>query len=154
MNYAGMVDVELHPGESAESFRRKLLERLAENADTGYPAILDGLRYLPLSWIDLLSGRTPRNYLRRNLIETVLISNLGVISPAALSCALFRPESYYCLPVMGNSHITLASCGARLNVVVGMPAVYGSDGRLEHFLALLREELGRDDRGARATGTS
>lgn len=148
MNYAGMVYVELNSGETAADFRRKLRERLAQNAETGYPAILDGVRYLPPSWVDRLSGRTPRNYLRRKLIETVLISNLGLVSPAALSCAQFRPQDYYCLPVMGNSHITLATCGSHLNIVVGMPAVYGSEGRLERFMGLLREALATSAHGA------
>jgi hypothetical protein len=35
--------------------------------------------------------------------------------------------------------MTLTANGKHLNFVVGMPAVYASDGRLERFIDLLRE---------------
>jgi hypothetical protein len=43
-----------------------------------------------------------------------------------------------------------------LNLVVGMPAVYASAGRLERFIAFLREELRVDTRavGRSAGATS
>jgi hypothetical protein len=43
---------------------------------------------------------------------------------------------------MGNSFIALSMSGENLNIVVGMPAVYASEGRLERFLDLLQEEFG------------
>jgi hypothetical protein len=52
---------------------------------------------------------------------------------------------------MGNSFITMSTCGDHLNLLVGMPAVYASAGRLERFMERLREELGRDTRGIRAS---
>jgi hypothetical protein len=73
------------------------------------------------------------------LLETVLITNLGVIDMAPLSCAQFAPDNYYSLPVMGNSFISLSANGRHLNIVVGMPAVYASEGRLERFVDLLGE---------------
>jgi hypothetical protein len=86
-----------------------------------------------------VTGRTPESYLRRKLLETVLVTNLGVIDMAPLSCAQFAPDNYYSLPVMGNSFISLSANGRHLNFVVGMPAVYASEGRLERFMGLLRE---------------
>jgi hypothetical protein len=91
-----------------------------------------------------MTGRTPKNYLRRNLLETVLITNLGVIDMAPLTCPQFEPYNYYSLPVMGNSFISLSATGRHLNMVVGMPAIYASADRLEHFLDLLREEFSAD----------
>jgi hypothetical protein len=91
-----------------------------------------------------MTGRTPKNYLRRKLLETVLITNLGVIDLAPLTCPQFEPSNYYSLPVMGNSFISLSASSRHLNMVVGMPAVYASAGRLEHFLDLLREEFSAD----------
>jgi hypothetical protein len=105
---------------------------------------LESIRYLPLTWLDRLTGRTPENYLRRKLIETILVSNLGTIDVSALSCAQFRATNYYCPPVLGNSFITMSTCGDHLNLFVGMPAVYASAGRLEKFMERLRDELGRD----------
>jgi hypothetical protein len=91
-----------------------------------------------------MTGRTPKNYLRRKLLETVLITNLGVIDLVPLTCSQFEPHNYYSLPVMGNSFISLSASSRHLNMVVGMPAVYASAGRLEHFLDLLREEFSAD----------
>lgn len=142
MNFSGLLHVELTPGETAEDFRRKLRDGLAQNRDAACPRVAECIRYLPFGWIDRLTGRTPRNYLRRRLLETVLITNLGVIDLGPLSCAQFEPHNSYCLPVMGNSFISLSTSGRHLNIVVGMPAVYASAGRLERFLERLREELG------------
>jgi hypothetical protein len=47
---------------------------------------------------------------------------------------------------MGNSFMTLTANGRHLNLVVGMPAVYASEGRLERFIDLLREEFNRIER--------
>jgi hypothetical protein len=141
MNFSGLLHVGMIPGETADDFRRKVREGLEQNRDAACPAVVECIRYLSFGWIDRLTGRTPGNYLRRKLMETVLITNLGVIDMAPLSCAQFKPDNYYCLPVMGNSFIGLSASGAHLNIVVGMPAVYASGGRLERFLELLREEF-------------
>jgi hypothetical protein len=157
MNFSSMFHVEMIPGETADDFRRKVREYLGQNRDAAYPAVAEFIRYLSFGLIDRVSGRTPENYLRRKLLETAVITNLGVIDMAPLTCAQFEPDNYYCLPVMGNSFIVLSACGRHLNIVVGMPAVYASGGRLEHFLDLLREEFSPDasngvGRGARARG--
>jgi hypothetical protein len=148
MNFTGLLHVDMKPGETAEDFRRKVRDGLAHNRDAACPKAAECIRYLPFEWIDRLTGRTPENYLRRKLLETVLITNLGVIDMSTLTCARFQPRNYYCLPVMGNSFIALINSGQNLNIVVGMPAVYASEGRLERFLDLLREEFGEDAQGA------
>jgi hypothetical protein len=139
MNFSGVLHVEMLPGETADDFRHKLREALEQNRDVSYPAVVECIRYLPFPFIDRVTGRTPESYLRRKLLETVLVTNLGVIDMAPLSCAQFAPDNYYSLPVMGNSFISLSANGRHLNFVVGMPAVYASEGRLERFMGLLRE---------------
>jgi hypothetical protein len=139
MNFSGLLHVGMLPGETAEEFRRKVREALEQNRDVSYPAVAECIRYLSFPFIDRVTGRTSKSYLRRKLLETVLITNLGVIDMAPLSCAQFAPDNYYSLPVMGNAFITLSANGRHLNFVVGMPAVHASEGRLERFVALLRE---------------
>lgn len=144
MNFSGLLHVEMAPGETAEEFRRKVRTGLERNRDAAFPAVAECIRYLSFGWFDQMTGRTPKNYLRRNLLETVLITNLGVIDMAPLTCPRFEPYNYYSLPVMGNSFISLSATGRHLNMVVGMPAIYASADRLEHFLDLLREEFSAD----------
>jgi hypothetical protein len=146
MNFSGVLHVGMLPGETADDFRRKLREALDRNRDVSYPAVVECIRYLPLPFIDRVTGRTPASYLRRKLLETVLITNLGLVDMAALSCAQFLADNYYSLPVMGNSFISLSANERHLNIVVGMPAVYASGGRLERFLDLLREEFSGTER--------
>jgi hypothetical protein len=141
MNFSGLLHVGVLPGETADDFRRKVREALEQNRDVSYPAVAECIRYLSFPFIDRVTGRTSESYLRRKLLETVLITNLGVIDMAPLSCAQFAPDNYYSLPVMGNSFISLSANGRHLNCVVGMPAVYASEGRLERFIDLLREAL-------------
>lgn len=142
MNFSGLLYVDMTPGETVDDFRRKIREGLAQNRHAACPKVAECIRYLPFGWIDRLTGRTPENYLQRRLVETVLITNLGAVDLGPLSCAQFEPYNYYCLPLMGNSFISLSASGRYLNIVVGMPAVYASAGRLERFLDLLREEFG------------
>jgi hypothetical protein len=139
MNFSGLLHVGMLPEETADDFRRKVHEALEQNRDVSYPAVAECIRYLSFPFIDRVTGRTSESYLRRKLLETVLITNLGVIDMAPLSCAQFAPDNYYSLPVMGNSFMTLTANGRHLNFVVGMPAVYASEGRLERFIDLLRE---------------
>jgi hypothetical protein len=142
MNYTGLLHVGMKPGEAADDFRRKVREGLAQNREATCPKVAELIRCLPFEWLDRLTGRTSANYLRRKLLETVLITNLGLIDMDTLTCARFQPHNYYCLPVMGNSFIALSMSGENLNIVVGMPAVYASEGRFERFLDLLQEEFG------------
>jgi hypothetical protein len=144
MNFSGLLHVGMNSGETADDFRRKVREGLDQNRDAAYPAVAECIRYLPFGWLDRVTGRTPENYLRRKLLETVLITNLGVIDMVPLTCPQFEPDNYYCLPVMGNAFIGLSASGRHLNIVVGMPAVYASGGRLEHFLDLLHAEFSAD----------
>jgi hypothetical protein len=146
MNFSGLLHVGMPPGETADDFRRKVHEALEQNRDVSYPAVAECIRYLPLSFIDRVTGRTSESYLRRKLLETVLITNLGVVDMAPLSCAQFAPDNYYSLPVMGNSFVSLSANQRHLNIVVGMPAVYASEGRLARFIDLLREEFDRSER--------
>jgi hypothetical protein len=139
MNFSGLLHVGMLPGETADDFRRKVREALEQNRDVSYPVAAECIRYLSFAFIDRVTGRTSESYLRRKLLETVLITNLGVIDMAPLSCAQFAPDNYYTLPVMGNSFISLSASGKHLNIVVGMPAVYASEGRLERFIDLLCE---------------
>jgi hypothetical protein len=141
MNSTGVLHVSMKPGETADDFRREVREGMAQNRDAACPKLAECIRYVPFEWLDRLTGRTSTNYLRRKLLETVLITNLGVIDSATLTCERFQPRNYYCLPVMGNSFISLSKSGGNLNIVVGMPAVYASEGRLERFLELLQEEF-------------
>jgi hypothetical protein len=147
MNFSGLLHVEMTPGDTADDFRRKLREGIAQNHHAACPRVTECIRYLPFGWIDRLTGRTPENYLRRRPFETVLITNLGAIDMGPLSCAQFEPFNYYCLPVMGNAFISLSASGRHLNMVVGMPAVYASAGRLDRFLDLLREQFGAPGAG-------
>jgi hypothetical protein len=146
MNFTSVLHVGMLPGETADDFRHKVRKALDQNRDVSYPAAAEFIRYLSFAFIDRVTGRTSDSYLRRKLLETVLITNLGVIDMAPLSCAQFAPDNYYSLPVMGNSFISLSANDKHLNMVVGMPAVYASEGRLERFIDLLREEFDRIER--------
>ncbi len=142
LNFTGLLHIDLEPNGNAEDFRRKLRTALDEKRDAAYHPILNWVRYLPFSWVDWISGRRPSNYLQRKLVETVLITNFGVVDLRELACTDFDPSNFFSLPIAGNSFISLYASGDHLNIIVGMPTVYAVGGRMDRFVEQLQQMLG------------
>jgi hypothetical protein len=119
--------------DDAESFRHKLRQALDDKRDVVYHRMVKLLIYLPMSWIDFGSGRHKGNYLNRKLAETVLITNFGTVDLNEFACPDFTAHNVYSLPLAGNAFISLYASGENLNVMIGMPKVYASGGRMEEF---------------------
>ncbi|MDB5968857.1 MAG: hypothetical protein JWQ90_1307 [Hydrocarboniphaga sp.] len=140
-NFSNMMLVPLAKGDGADAFRTRLEAMLAQRMDAVYPPILEAVRYLPLSWLDHLVSRTPRNYRKRRPMETVVISNLGRIDSADYSAPGFRAASLCVLPLAGSAFAILTCMDGQTEITLNLPRVLSSGGRFDALEAHLRERF-------------
>jgi len=140
-NFGNMLLVPLQPGETARDFKQRLNAMLAGKMEAHFNPAFDRIRSLPMSWVDWLTQRRSGNYRTKRPLETCMISHLGYAKSDALSCEGFTADSIYGVPGSTGVFCTVFACDKRLDAVVGMPAVYGSNGRFEHVVERLTEAL-------------
>lgn len=140
-NFGNMLLVPLHPGEDARDFKRRLNAMLAAKMEARFAPAFDRIRWLPMPWVDWLTQRRPGNYRTKRSLETCMISHLGYARTAQFSCDGFIADGVYAIPGSTGLFCTVTACDKQLDAIVGMPAVYGSDGRFEHVIERLTQTL-------------
>lgn len=140
-NFSNILIVRLEKGEGPDDFRRKLNAMLEARMDAYFPAVVRGLKVVPLELVDRLLSR----HTRRHAMESALISNLGRIDSQAYSCDAFRMRSMIAMPMAGSVFSVLASVDDRIELVLGMPNALSSDGRLDDFVGYLHRRLAEQD---------
>jgi hypothetical protein len=142
-NCTGQLRVALDKGEDAADFRRKLDTMLQARMEA-YPrrgAWIVGL--LPRRLIDRL---TMRAVLRtKRPFQTAVISTLGRIDPDEYSFDGFRLRSCIPVPFPGVTLVAVVSVRDRLDLVVTMPKMFSSNGRLDDLLDHLQASLSDRD---------
>ncbi|HEY1101985.1 MAG TPA: hypothetical protein VGE70_01060 [Burkholderiaceae bacterium] len=141
LNFSSMLLVPMQPGDGPDVFKRGLRNMLEQKMEARYPRLLDWVRLLPLPWLDALVSRTPRNYVNKRLMETVLISNLGVFDLGTMHGAGFSTDNIFCLPLGGNACCVLAGTDRHVEMTVCLSQVLASDGRMDDLIRFLRESL-------------
>lgn len=150
LNFASGLMVQLRRGEGLADFKRKLGHMLDRNMETAYYRVLEALHWLPMAQLDRLMRRTAKNRLTKPPLETCLISNIGMLDAAEFSCAGFQLQAVYAPPHTRNAGCIMAGVGGRVEIVIGMPLVQASNGRLDAFLRFLERAL--DDRAEHRAG--
>ena len=131
-NMAAMLKLQLGMGESREVFRGRLKELLDRRADAYFWPALSWIRWLPMTWLDRWVSRPRQGAMHKQLLESAVISYVGRYRSAALSGGGFNAEALYGLPIPGAScFIMILGLDERVDVCLGMPAYYASEGRLE-----------------------
>lgn len=144
-NFTSILAVEMLETEDAGDFKRKLNRMLDRNMETYFYDAANLIKTLPMPWVDLLLSPRPGNFHKKRLPETLLISHLGYFKQRALSCEGFRTRSVFGLPVPGGAFCAMFGLERGLEVVVGMPKVYGNNGRLDAFMQWLEQQLEQPD---------
>ena len=140
-NFGNMLFVPLYPGEDAKDFKRKLNALLAERMEAVFAPAFDLIRLLPMPWVDWLTQRRPGNFRGKRPVETVMISHLGYARSAALSCDGYSAEGVYGVPGSTGVFCTVFATEKQLDVIFGLPAVYGGEGRFERAIERLEQAL-------------
>lgn len=140
-NFSSMLHVRVEPGDGAEHFNDRLRRLLESRREAVYLPALELLKCMPLSWLDRLVSRTPRNYARRKAVETALISNLGRQDASDFECPGFQLHSMMVIPLPGSAFMTMVGIGDRVDLAINLPKVLASGGRFDAFEAYLRQRL-------------
>lgn len=141
LNFSSMLLVPMQPGEGTGDFKQKLQHMLDHKMEARLPKILDAVRLLPLPWLDVLVSRTPKNYVKKRPLETVLVSNLGVFDLDQLQGAGLVIDNYFCLPLGGNACCVLSGTSRQVEITVCLSRVLASGGRMEDLMRFLEAAL-------------
>ncbi len=146
-NFSSMVLVRLEKGDGIAVFKERLQALLDAKREAAFAPILNLTRWLPLRWFDQLLGRTEKNYLTRKPLETVLISNLGRLDVTAISCQGFAADDMVVLPQPGTPFMVLCTIDGEVEIILGLPRILSSNGRVEELTAFLRQRMTVDEQG-------
>jgi NRPS condensation-like uncharacterized protein len=137
-NFTDMMAVQLDAGDDVAAFRRKVAEKIERQRRDGFPHLSDMFKALPMPWLDMIAGRTLWNYRTKKPLETAVISNLGRLDRAQFECGGFRLEDMVVLPVGGGVFATVMGVGDWVTMMLCMPRVLASEGRLDAFVTYVK----------------
>lgn len=140
-NFANMLLVRLDKGDGVEQFKSRLQGMLERRMETFYLRIFNIVKWLPMSWFDLLVSRTRWNYRKKKPMETAVISNLGRCDAEALSCPGFRLRNLFVYPLSGSAFSVLACINGEAEITLNLPDVLGSNGRFDAFVEHIQKQL-------------
>lgn len=122
-NFSSMLIVKLWPGEGPEVFQSRLKALLNERMELAVASGFDAIRWFPQWLVDLLLGRTWRNFMKRRPMETVVISNLGVVPLDRFQAPGFQCDDFGLAPLPGNGFATLHQVNGQLRIVLNLPRI-------------------------------
>ncbi len=105
------------------------------------PALISLVKLLSFRRLDELTGRTAAQPLGRQLVETVMLVNMGAVELSDYVCPPFTAAAVFSIPVAGNAYVSMYGCGEQLHLTVGLPDCLAGDGRMDAFIAALRAGL-------------
>lgn len=141
-NFCNALLIRLDRGDGEDVFRHKLAAMMEARMDLYSPFLLGLLKLFTLSQLDVLLSGFKGEYRSRGAVETAMISNLGRLDSAEFSCGQFRLSRLFIVPPFNSQvYALLVGVDDRIELVLGMPAVLASRGRLNDFVTFLTERL-------------
>lgn len=140
-NFATMLLVPMHRGDAAEHFRQRLREMLDKRMEAYFPRIISIFKLLPLKLVDRLMGRTPSNFAKRKILESIVISNIGKFDPVPLSAPGFVAEAVWAVPIAGSAMVGLSCVGEEVQMSITVTEERAGDGRFEDLIAYVRQRF-------------
>ncbi len=134
MNYTSMVHMDVTVEDTIESIVEKNKALMEMNADTWIPPSTELFKMLPLHWMDRLASRTEKNYTKRKIIESAVVTNIGRYKVANYSSEDFTPNRIFSIPIPGNTMISIMNLANEISISVGVEKVYATDGRLQELV--------------------
>ena len=141
-NFSSMLVVKLMPGDGPEVFQSRLRELLEAKVELSVARGFNLLRWFPMWLVDVLLGRTRKNFLNKPAMETVLISNLGVVPMENFQGAGFVADDFTCVPIPGNAFAILMQINGDFRVVLGLPKAQLAHFDFEEIGRFLNDKLG------------
>lgn len=141
-NFSSMLVVKLMPGEGPKVFQARLRELLQDKVELSVAKGFNLIRWFPMWLVDVLLGRTRKNFLSKRPMETVVISNLGAVPLQHFQGAGFVADDFTCAPVPGNAFAVLMQINGDFRVVLGLTKAQLSQCRFDEIESFVNDELG------------
>lgn len=140
-NFSNMLMVPMYPGDGPDVFSSRLRVMLEDRMEAAYTPAVELFRGFPMRVIDRMLSRTRKNYPRKKLIETAVVSNVGRQEASTLSGGGFAAERMFLLPLVGSAFCAMICVGDEVEMTLNLPRVYAGDGRFDALEAHLRRAL-------------
>ena len=145
MNYTSVVHIDLKPGEGFSQFQKRLHKLLKKNIDASYSTALSIARAIPLGTVDKIVHRHKDNFNVDRKKSTAILSDLGMHNAADFCCPDFTAEEMFAIPIAGVTFSIQSALDNKVNITLGMPKVYASNGRLTELVTLIHRKLLPED---------
>lgn len=144
-NLTGLLFIDVEPGLTERELVKLLRNKIKEREYLHLPKRLNLLKWIPLRVMNN-SAFALRNklHLRTRYTATGTVSSLGELEEGQYRCPGFVTRRCFALPVpyfMTPAFITIWGNPTGMDLVVGMPSSFGSDGRIEKLCQYLEREL-------------
>jgi hypothetical protein len=139
-NVIGTLFVEVAPGASVESVAADMKTRLRAKEHARFPANYARLRWLPLgALVAMLQRGFAKEHERGTYALSGTLSYLGAVDPATLAAPGFTPRAIFWIPPMADQacFVSASRVGRHLELVLAMPRVLATRGRLEGLLDVI-----------------
>lgn len=140
-NFSSMLVVKLLPGDVPEVFQARLRELLQAKMELTVAKGFDVIRWFPMWLVDVLLGRTRRNFLHKRPMETIVISNLGAIPIQNFQGASFIADDFVCSPVPGNAFAVLMQIKGEFRVILGLPKAQLAQCSFDEIASFVNDKL-------------
>jgi hypothetical protein len=142
-NFTGMMYVDLPPTAplDIDTIKTHLQELHDAHADMRYRKVYELMRYLPFAWVDGMLSINEKNYRNPVLHETAILTLLGSFKKSLFSGGGFAAQTLSCLPQLENVFVSVCGLQGNYEIIVGMPHVFASGGRMENLLDFIQSKL-------------
>lgn len=140
-NFSSMLVVKLQPGDGPEVFQSRLRELLEAKVELSVARGFDLIRWFPMWLVDVLLGRTRKNFLSKPPMETVVISNLGAVPMENFQGAGFVADDFTCIPIPGNAFAVLMQINGDFRVILGLPKAQLAQCQFDEIASFVNDKL-------------
>ena len=140
-NFSSMLVVKLLPGEGPEVFQSRLRELLEAKVELSVAKGFNLIRWFPMWLVDVLLGRTRKNFLSKRPMETVVISNLGAVPLQHFQGAGFEADDFTCVPIPGNAFAVLMQINGDHRLVLGLPKAQLAQCQFDEIASFVNDKL-------------
>jgi hypothetical protein len=140
-NFSSMLVVKLQPGDGPEVFQSRLRELLEAKVELSVARGFNLIRWFPMWLVDVLLGRTRKNFLSKRPMETVVISNLGAVPMENFQGAGFVADDFTCAPIPGNAFAVLIQINGDFRVVLGLPKSQLAQCQFDEIASFVNDKL-------------
>jgi len=143
-NLIGPLFMEIAPTETRASFLAEMKQKLKHREHARRPWGYDAFSWLPMPLLTMVLKRAfAREHAKGRYAFSATLSDVGAYTARDCSAGGFTASAAFAIPPMADQQcfICLKGFEDRTHIVVGMPSVFCSHGRLDHLMVSLVDAI-------------